>query len=57
MIKSYALAHAAAWDAGNAHAKAAGRKVWDESDYNHCCEVFARLWTVEDSINALGARQ
>jgi hypothetical protein len=37
---------AAARDAGNRHARRAGRKVWAVADWNHACEVFARLWPV-----------
>jgi hypothetical protein len=34
---------AAAQDAGNKSMRNAGRKVWNEDDYNTACEVFARL--------------
>lgn len=47
MRVTYKLAHAAAWDAGNAHARKAGRTVWDESDYACCCETFAKLYGEE----------
>lgn len=33
------LVRAAAQDAGNFHARAAGRSVWDESDYNEAVRV------------------
>jgi hypothetical protein len=39
----YKLAHAAAWDAGNAHMEAHGRKVWNRDDWNAMCAEFARL--------------
>lgn len=39
----YEMAHAAAWDAGNAHARAHGRKKWSRADYNAACREFARL--------------
>jgi hypothetical protein len=41
---TYALAMAAAQDAGNRHMRAAGRSKWAVADWNHACETFTRLW-------------
>ena len=41
------LAFAAAWDAGNRHAKANGRTVWTADDYNAAVAEFDRLWPLE----------
>lgn len=39
----YDMAHAAAWDAGNASMKAAGRTKWNQDDWNAMCREFSRL--------------
>ena len=43
----YEIAHAAAWDTGNRHARAKGRDTWNEDDYNACVEEFNRLMPIE----------
>jgi hypothetical protein len=44
------LAHAAAWDAGNASMRAAGRKRWNEDDRDACWAEYERLWPVEREL-------
>jgi hypothetical protein len=41
------LAHAAGRDAANRHMRAAGRKVWNEEDFNVAIREFTRLWPLE----------
>ena len=41
---TYEIAMAASRDAGNRHAKQAGRSVWAVADWNAACEKFERLW-------------
>lgn len=43
MILTDSLAHAAATDAANRQMKAAGRKVWNENDFNLAAQTKARL--------------
>ena len=43
VAKTYKLLMAAAQDAGNRHMRAAGRSVWDESDFEFAAAEFARL--------------
>ena len=43
MSPTEAIARAAAWDAGNRHAKAAGRKKWSRADYNVAVRELDRL--------------
>ena len=38
------IAWRAAQDAGQRHCRAAGRSVWNESDFNAAMDEFARLW-------------
>jgi hypothetical protein len=38
------IAWHAAQDAGQRHCRAAGRSVWNESDFNVAMDEFARLW-------------
>lgn len=40
---TYKLAMAAAQDAGNKHARMAGRSAWNEEDYNFAAAEFERL--------------
>lgn len=35
--------HSVGWDAGNAHAAAKGRSVWNEDDYNAACQTSNQL--------------
>ena len=46
MAMTYKLAMAAGQDAGNRSAKAAGRKVWNEDDWNVASAVVAKLMGV-----------
>lgn len=39
----YSIAHAAAWDAGNASMRMAGRTKWSDEDFNVCIEVWYQL--------------
>ncbi len=41
---TYALAHAAARDAGNRSMRKAGRAAWSVDDYNAACAEFERLY-------------
>lgn len=38
------LLRASAWDAANRQAREAGRKAWNEDDYNLACETQERLF-------------
>ena len=38
------IAHAAAMDAGNQHAKTNGRTVWTQEDVDAAADEFERLW-------------
>jgi hypothetical protein len=40
---TYKIAHAAATDAGNRHAKQAGRVAWNADDYSVMVETFHKL--------------
>ena len=40
---TYRMAYAAAWDAGNASMRAAGRSKWNRDDWNAMCAEFSRL--------------
>lgn len=42
------LAHAAAMDAGNRHARANGRKTWTQDDYDAAAAEYLRLWPLEN---------
>ena len=44
MTITYAIAFAAARDAGNRAMKAGGRKVWSRGDYLKACAELERLW-------------
>jgi hypothetical protein len=39
----YQIAHAAGWDAGNAHAKEHGRTTWNRDDYNAAIKEMNRI--------------
>jgi hypothetical protein len=41
---TYEAAHAAAWDVGVRHARAAGRTVWTAEDINAAAAELNRLW-------------
>lgn len=41
---NYYLAHAVSWDVGNRHMKEAGRKVWNEDDWNAAAREFSQFW-------------
>lgn len=45
--RAYSIAHAAAWDAGNASMRAAGRQHWGRADYAAMAREFNRLLPVE----------
>ena len=40
---TYAIAHAASWDAGNRHMRAAGRTKWNQDDADAAWAEFDRL--------------
>lgn len=42
--QAYKVIHAVGWDAGNAHAAAAGRSTWTADDYNAACQVSNRMF-------------
>ena len=44
------LAFAAAWDTGMRSMRAAGRKKWNQDDYNVAAAEYDRLWPVEDEL-------
>lgn len=44
LTMTYELAHAAGIDAGNRSMRKAGRKHWNEDDYNVCVAESDRLW-------------
>src|SRR5205814_1205502 len=39
-LMTYDIAMAAGRDAGNRHARKAGRELWNRSDFNHAAKVF-----------------
>lgn len=41
------LANASAMDAANSQMRKAGRKAWNEDDYNLSVATFNRLWPLE----------
>ena len=45
---TYDIALAAGWDAGNRHARAAGRDHWDGSDYAESVRVFNEVMNGEE---------
>jgi hypothetical protein len=49
---TYELAHAAGMDAANARMRRAGRAKWNRADYNHCWEVFNRLFPMQHEVTA-----
>ena len=55
VTKTYKLIMAAAQDAGNRRMHAAGRWVWDESDFEFAAAEFARL-SVEQHRKLAAAR-
>lgn len=42
-IRDYALAHQAAWEAGNESMRRGGRASWSEEDYQVAVTLFNRL--------------
>lgn len=46
------IAWAASLDEGNRCMRRGGRKAWNEDDYNAACDLFDRLWTIEDELLA-----
>ena len=42
-IPRHELAHAAGWDAANAHMRAAGREKWNDEDYNAGVAEYHRI--------------
>jgi hypothetical protein len=49
MRATQAIAHAAGWDAGNRAMRAAGRRAWNEDDWNAACDTFDRLMRIVDA--------
>ena len=47
---TYELAMAAARDLANRRAAKAGRKAWDETDYNAAVDEFNRLYPLETHL-------
>ena len=52
MRATQAIAHAAGWDAGNRAMGAAGRRAWNEDDWNAACDTFDRLMRIVDAAAA-----
>ena len=52
MVLTLEIARAAAQDAGNRAMQAAGRTVWDRTDYDASVAEFYRLWTWERECEA-----
>ncbi len=55
MRATQAIAHAAGWDAGNRAMGAAGRRAWNEDDWNAACDTFDRLMRIVDADAAPAA--
>lgn len=46
MQMTYRIAHAAAWDAGDASMRAGNRAKWNIDDYNVMVRKFNELWPI-----------
>jgi len=44
------LSFAAAWDVAMKRMRAAGRKKWNQEDYNVAAREFDRLWPLEHDL-------
>ena len=53
MGMTQAIARSIARDAGNRHARAFNRRLWDENDYSVAVSVYNRLWPVERQLAEL----